>query len=107
MRCSVSRTKSSRNLRVCRMFTDLVQLARMTEGLTGSEIEQGFVEALYLGFEQESEPNDLLIAEALNDSVPLSKLMAEQITALRNWAKGRARAATSCPVEKRMRKMAA
>lgn len=86
---------------------DLVQLARMTEGLTGSEIEQVFVEALYLGFEQESEPNDLLIAEALNDSVPLSKLMAESITALRNWAKGRARAATSSLVEKRMRKIAA
>src|SRR5438067_7156384 len=32
---------------------DLVQLARMTDGLTGSEIEQGFVESLYLGFEQE------------------------------------------------------
>ena len=86
---------------------DLVQLARMTEGLTGSEIEQGFVEALYLGFEQESEPNDLLIAEALNDSVPLSKLMAESITGLRNWAKGRARAATSAVVSRAGMKIAA
>jgi hypothetical protein len=31
--------------------------------------------------------------------------MAEQITGLRNWAKGRARTATSSVVEKRLRKM--
>ena len=39
--------------------------------------------------------SDLTIASQRNDFVPLSKLMAEQITALRGWAKGRARLATS------------
>jgi len=74
---------------------DLVQLARATEGLTGSEIECLFVESLFAGFEQDAEPNDLTIVEALNEFVPLSKLMAEQMSALRSWAKGRARLATS------------
>ena len=41
---------------------DLVQLARATEGLTGSEIENVFVEALYEGFDQDKEPTDLTIA---------------------------------------------
>lgn len=35
------------------------------------------------------------IAGVLTEFVPLSKLMAEQITALRQWSKGRARPATS------------
>ena len=69
---------------------DSVQLGRATEGLTGSEIEACFVEALYAGFDQDQEPTDLLIAQGLNDFVPLSKLMTEQISGLRNWAKGRA-----------------
>jgi hypothetical protein len=86
---------------------DLVQLARATEGLTGSEIENAFVDALYLAFDAgEKEPTDLDIAGVLTEFVPLSKLMAEQITGLRNWAKGRARFATSCVAERRTRKMA-
>ena len=75
---------------------DIVQLARATEGLTGSEIENVFVDALYLAFDAgEKEPTDLDIAGVLTEFVPLSKLMAEQIAGLRNWAKGRARLATS------------
>ena len=67
-----------------------------TEGLTGSEIENVFIEALYLAFDAgEKEPTDLDIARVLTEFVPLSKLMAEQIGGLRNWAKGRARLATS------------
>ena len=85
---------------------DLVQLARATEGLTGSEIENAFVEALYLAFDAgEKEPTDLDIAGVLNEFVPLSKLMAEQITGLRNWAKGRARLATSSVSASGLRKM--
>jgi len=87
---------------------DVVQLAKATEGLTGSEIEQVFVDALYRGFAQDQEPTDLTIAEILTGFVPLSKLMAEQINGLRQWAKGRARLATSTPqAEIRLRKIAA
>ena len=85
---------------------DVVQLAKATEGLTGSEIENVFIEALYLAFDVGKEPTDLDIARVLTEFVPLSKLMAEQITGLRGWAKGRARLATSPVVERGLRKMA-
>jgi SpoVK/Ycf46/Vps4 family AAA+-type ATPase len=84
---------------------DIVQLAKATEGLTGSEIENAFIEALYQAFDGNTEPTDLTIAQVLTEFVPLSKLMAEQITGLRSWAKGRARLATSSVVERRGRKM--
>jgi SpoVK/Ycf46/Vps4 family AAA+-type ATPase len=87
---------------------DAVQLARASEGLTGSEIEAVFVESLYDAFDRDTEPTDLDIARALTDFVPLSKTMAEQINALRTWANGRARCATSSAVsERRLRKLAA
>jgi SpoVK/Ycf46/Vps4 family AAA+-type ATPase len=85
---------------------DLAQLAKATDAFTGSEIEQVFVEALYRAFDQDSEPTDLTIGEVLVDFVPLSRLMAEQINALRTWAKGRTRAATTPPVDRKLRKIA-
>jgi hypothetical protein len=85
----------------------LVQLARATDGLKGSEIENVFVDALFHAFDENKEPTDLTIALVLNDFVPVSKLMAEQIIGSRNWAKGRARLATSPQVEPRLRKIAA
>jgi SpoVK/Ycf46/Vps4 family AAA+-type ATPase len=86
---------------------DLVQLTRITEGLTGSEIEAVFVEALFEGFDQGTEPQDITIASVLSGFVPLSKMMAEPIEALRKWAKGRARYATTQPTESKLRKVAA
>ncbi len=86
---------------------DLRQLARATESFTGSEIEQVFIEALYRAFDQEQEPTDLTIGEVLVDFVPLSKLMGESMTALRSWAKGRARPATTPPSERSTRRIAA
>ena len=86
---------------------DLVQRAKATEGLTGSEIESVFVDALYHAFDQESEPTDLTIATVLTEFVPLSRLMAEQIAGLRNWSKGRARLATTQQPERKLRRIAA
>ena len=80
----------------------MVQLAKATEGLTGSEIENVFIEALYLAFDREQEPTDLDIARVLTEFVPLSKLMAEQIGGLRQWSKGRARLATSLGLERKL-----
>jgi hypothetical protein len=74
-----------------------VQLAKATDGLTGSEVEGVFVDALYQSFAADREPTDLTIAQVLNDFVPLSKLMSEQINGLRQWAESRARMATSTP----------
>ena len=86
---------------------DLDQLAKATEGLTGSEIEAVFVDALYRAFDQDQEPTDLTVAEVLTDFVLLSKTMADQIAGLRTWARGRARFATSPQAERRLRRLAA
>ena len=73
---------------------DLIQLARASAELTGAEIEAVFLEAMFAGFERGKEPTDLDIAAALSEFVPLSRLMADQIAATKQWAKGRARPAT-------------
>jgi SpoVK/Ycf46/Vps4 family AAA+-type ATPase len=73
---------------------DLVQLGMATDGLTGSEIQSVFADSLYLAYDSDREPAELDVARILTEFVPLSKLMAEQITGLRSWAKGRARLAT-------------
>lgn len=86
---------------------DIVQLARATDGLTGSEIEQLFIDALHDAFSRRDEPTDLSIALLLNDLMPLSKLMGEQVTALRQWARGRARRATPAEPEHPGRRIAA
>jgi len=86
---------------------DFAILAKSTEAFTGSEIEAVFVEALYQAFHKSKEPTDLTVAEILVDFVPLSRLMAEQISALRQWAKGRTRRATNEQGEPRLRKIIA
>ena len=52
---------------------------------------------MFAAFERNSEPTDLDIASSMNSFVPLSKLMAEQIAALKQWSVGRARPSTSTP----------
>ena len=71
-----------------------------TEGFTGAEIEAVVNEALYAAFDagaRELAVGDLL--EAARATVPLSRTAAEQVQAIRDWAKGRARfASVSEPV---------
>ena len=86
---------------------DTRQLAKVTDGLTGSEIEAVFIEALYQAFDDGKEPTDLTVARVLTEFVPLSKTMAEQITGMRNWETGRARFATTPAAEPRLRRLAA
>ena len=74
---------------------DLKHLAKATEGFTGGEIRFAFFDALFEAFEDNAEPNDLGIARVLGGSVPLSKLMAEPIQQLRQWARNHARSATT------------
>jgi len=86
---------------------DLVQLTSASDGFTGSEIEAAFTEAMFAAFASDNEPTDFTIAQALASFAPLSKLMAEQITSSRLWAKGRARFATLPEPERKLRKLAA
>ena len=85
---------------------DLRQLARASAEFTGAEIEAVYLEAMFAGFERQKEPTDLDIGVVVNESVPLSRLMAEQIAGLKQWAKGRARSATQVPASVGTRKLA-
>lgn len=73
---------------------DLPALADASEGFSGAEIEEAIISALYDVFylSKELESADLL--RSLRETVPLSRTMSENITALRAWANGRARFAS-------------
>jgi SpoVK/Ycf46/Vps4 family AAA+-type ATPase len=66
---------------------DLDQLALATRGFTGAEIEQTVVSALYRARDHRIEDRHIL--EEIRSTRPISVLMAEQIAALRKWAKER------------------
>jgi len=70
-------------------------LSEKTDGYTGSEIEQGFVDAMYAAFDDDRQVCTEDVVEALKKRVPLSKTMSEKIDELRRWALGRARTASS------------
>ncbi|MEP0774930.1 MAG: AAA family ATPase, partial [Acidobacteriota bacterium] len=74
---------------------DLVLLASATKGWNGAEIEQAVISARITCFAQNRpvEEKDLLFAAG--QIVPLSYTMAEQIKAIRAWARTRALPATT------------
>lgn len=69
---------------------DLELLTTLTEGFTGSEIEQLVVSGLYTAFSSGCELTTDILIEEINKTAPLSVTMAERIDNLRNWAEGRA-----------------
>jgi len=95
--------------RRCRKPDDyeIVGLAKASDGFTGAEIEALYTEALFAAFETGHEPDDLLIAQLANETVPLSKMMATEIQGLRQWAQGRARRASASGERKTARKLMA
>ncbi len=75
---------------------DLDAVAEATEGFTGSEIDAIVPDALFAAFddgERVITTDDLVTAARL--VVPLSKTASEKIEALRSWAKGKARPAST------------
>jgi SpoVK/Ycf46/Vps4 family AAA+-type ATPase len=74
---------------------DLVGLAKKTRMLTGSELEQLIISAMYLSFSQGRELTDADLQQALRDTVPLYDTFEEEIKALREWARKRARPAST------------
>ncbi len=68
-------------------------LATSSEGFTGAEIEQCVTDSLYRAFADNREPKTADMGTAAAETVPLSKLMGEQIDGLRKWARGRCRPA--------------
>lgn len=78
---------------------DLEQLAKVSDGFSGAEIEQAIVAAMYEAFAQDREFTQLDIIAAIKATLPLSRTMTEQVTALRDWARQRARPAAASVAE--------
>lgn len=78
---------------------DLSRLARSSENYSGAEIEQAVISALYDAFDRadDSDINTEDIQNSLNETVPLSQTMGQDLKELRGWAKTRARSATHAP----------
>jgi hypothetical protein len=74
---------------------DLDELSSRTDGFSGAELEQCVVGALLYAFseQRELELRDLL--RAVGETVSLSKTARESIDALRKWARGRTRPAST------------
>ena len=68
---------------------DLLELARMTQGFSGAEIEQAIVAATYLAREQNIALNTDHIRTEIGQTRPLSRVMAEKVAQLRAWAQDR------------------
>ena len=78
---------------------DLDQLAKIGDGFSGAEIEQALIAAMYDAFAQDREFTQLDIIAAIKATLPLSRTMTEQVTALRDWARQRARPAAASVAE--------
>lgn len=69
---------------------NLDSLAKNTEGLSGAEIEQAVISALFESFSKGNELNDRDLIIAASSIVPLSTTMREEISKLERWASNRA-----------------
>lgn len=67
----------------------LAEMAQLSDGFSGAEIEQAVVAALYSASAQRQPLGSYHIVEELENTYPLSVVMAENIAALRAWAADR------------------
>ncbi|HWX21548.1 MAG TPA: AAA family ATPase [Candidatus Binatia bacterium] len=67
----------------------LEALAKATEGFSGSEIEQAIVSAMYTARAQAREVNQADLLQEIQQTRPLSVVMAEKVTEIREWAADR------------------
>ncbi len=81
----------------------LERLARETEGFSGAEIEQAVVAGLHDSFAQRRELATEDISACIGRTVPLSVTMREDVLLLREWARDRARQASSTSPGERVR----
>ncbi len=76
----------------------LLDLAKLVEGapdFSGAEIEQAVVSALYDAFDTGGDLTTEGLSNSVREIVPLAVTMKEGIDFMRDWAKSRARAASS------------
>jgi len=65
---------------------DIQSLAARSDGFSGAEIEQAVVSALYAAHSNHQSVSTQLIANELQATRPLSVVMSEKISELREWA---------------------
>lgn len=68
---------------------DMGKLAQASEGFSGSEIEQVIVSVMYARHSSKTEVNTDMILKEIEQTRPLSIVMAEKIAQLRHWASQR------------------
>jgi len=69
---------------------DLEKVALAAKGYSGAEIDAAVQGALYAAYSEKKQLTTQLLIDALSQTVPLSTTRAEEIAALREWAKTRA-----------------
>lgn len=73
---------------------DLQKLAMESEGFSGAEIEEAVVAAMFDVFDKGQDLNTDALVASIRATVPLSQTMKEDLAALRDWARDRARPAS-------------
>ncbi len=73
---------------------DLEQVGEAAKGYSGAEIDAAVQGALYAAYSGKKPLSTALLMEVLRQTVPLSTTRAEEIAALREWARTRAVPAT-------------
>ncbi len=73
---------------------DLEQVGEAAKGYSGAEIDAAVQGALYAAYSGKKPSSTALLMEVLRQTVPLSTTRAEEIAALREWARTRAVPAT-------------
>jgi len=69
---------------------DVDAIAAISNNFSGAELEQLVVSALYHTYSHQTTINTELMKDLVGATQPLAVLMAEKISALQDWAKGRA-----------------
>lgn len=86
--------KRGRDIKTLKL--DMPALVQASKNYTGSEIEKAVREGIMRAFsDKKRKLNTQDLLEALGDTKPISKVMAEPIKELRKWARDRARYASS------------
>ncbi len=79
---------------------NLDRLVELTKYFNGAEIEESIKDAMFIAYVQDANEPKVTSAhleEAIGHIIPLAKTMNVKITGLRQWAKQRARLASSIP----------
>jgi ATP-dependent 26S proteasome regulatory subunit len=72
---------------------DLAKLSAASEGFSGAEIEQAIIAGLYTAFSVKQQLTTEILVVEIQSTHPLSVTRAEEVQAIREWAKMRAVAA--------------